>query len=167
MIVTILVPEIKHLPRCTALCLRNFYYKDLGLLAPERYPEPPRAGELYDDLERLCSYEGVRNAILVFHALEIVQKRIHGKQTLRAYPFPDHTFHGTNRRDIIMFCPPHEEPDKFDISESSDEILYGELIFLFKMYVRFDAGIKLLELAFVKQFAPCPPRRDDLLAKAG
>ena len=81
MIVTILVPEIKHLPRCTALCLRNFYYKDLGLLAPERYPEPPRAGELYDDLERLCSYEGVRNALLVFHALEIVQKRIHGKQT--------------------------------------------------------------------------------------
>ena len=61
-----------------------------------------RIRELYDDLERLCSYEGVRNAILVFHALEIVQKRIHGKQTLRAYPFPDNTFHGTNRRDITM-----------------------------------------------------------------
>ena len=94
----VLVPDARALPRELALALRT-YYAEMDLLAPEhRVPRPPTIQQLRDDLGMVCPYEGVNHAVMVFHALEMVQRRIPGKQTIRSYPFAGCTFHGNNLR---------------------------------------------------------------------
>ena len=115
----------------------------------------------------VCPYEGVYDAVLVFHALEMVQRRIPGKQTIRSYPFAGCTFHGKNFRSPAMVCPPHAQPETFDVLESHRNILYAEVIFYFKTRVKFPTGMRQLEWAFVREFPRFPAPSESLLAASG
>ena len=172
---SIKVPDLHAFPRSMALGLRNYYYEEIGIAPAEATGRRTLIGDLHEYLALLCPHSGsttsgeeVAQAILVFNSLEIKNSGIQGKQTIRAYPFRDKAFHGKNVRNMVMICPPHSKPDKFDVEVSAAEILYAEVILFFKAKVFFPAGSQLLEFAYVKEFPRYgASRTGDVLAAAG
>ena len=85
---------LRYLPTQLAHFAYEYLADNLGLLVDKRLPESAR--DLGDVLQRYLVADDARCDIFTFGCLAIRSEHTRGTVRVRARPFPDDQFHGTN-----------------------------------------------------------------------
>jgi len=88
-----------------------------------------------------------RGHFRLFNVLVIGHTKYSGVQRVYCEPFPNRTFHGYHRQDLVFCRPPGAAHGNFVLS--ADSVFYCRVLLLFSMIVATDTGDKTMECAMV------------------